>query len=100
MSFFVEDLAHASGAQNELFDWISRHLAASGIALAANQSQPAWMPPAVAPEPAKPAAERAFDLVMILAGLTAEERRALAAKAKTAHWDEGAVLVDQGRVMH
>jgi small-conductance mechanosensitive channel/CRP-like cAMP-binding protein len=101
LSFFVEDLGHATGAQNELFDWISRHLAASGIALAANQSQPPWMlPPTVAPEPAKSAAERAFDLVMILVGLTAEERRALTAKAKTAHRDEGAVLVDQGQVLH
>ena len=27
IDFFVEDLAQSARAQNELFDWISRHLA-------------------------------------------------------------------------
>ena len=36
ISFFVEELANSSRAQNELFDWIYRHLTAAGIALASN----------------------------------------------------------------
>src|SRR5262249_38075831 len=34
IAFFVEELAHATRAQNELFDLIFRHLAAVGIDLA------------------------------------------------------------------
>ena len=49
ISFFVEELAHSTRAQNELFDRISRHLAAAGIALASTQSQPGWLSPADTP---------------------------------------------------
>ena len=52
------------------------------------------------PETAKSAAERATDLVTIFAGLTAEERKKLAAKAKSSHQDEAAVLVEPGAVLH
>src|SRR3954471_23898636 len=38
LSFFVEELAHSTRAQNELFDWIYRHLAAAGIEWASTQS--------------------------------------------------------------
>src|SRR4051812_501842 len=31
LSFFVEELAHSTRAQNELFDWIYRHLAAAAL---------------------------------------------------------------------
>ncbi len=43
ISFFVEELAQSARAQNELFDWISRHLAAEGIGLAASQSAAYWV---------------------------------------------------------
>jgi small-conductance mechanosensitive channel/CRP-like cAMP-binding protein len=99
LSFFVEELPAATKAQNELFDWISRHLAASGITLSASQSQPASMIPA-APATARNAGARAMDLVAIFAGLTEEERRALAAKAKCSHYDEGSIVVAQGQVLH
>jgi small-conductance mechanosensitive channel len=100
ISFFVEELAHSARAQNELFDWISRHLAAAGIGLASTQSQPFWLPQADNPKNAKTAAERATDLVTIFADLTEEERKALAAKAKHKHYDEGEVLVEPGNVLH
>jgi small-conductance mechanosensitive channel len=98
ISFFVEELGQATRAQNELFDWIARHLAAAGLALAS--SQPAGPASAALPETVKTAAERATDLVAIFAGLTAEERKKLAAKAKRKDHDEGAILVEPGDTLH
>jgi len=100
ISFFVEELAQSTRAQNELFDWISRHLAAAGIDLASSQSQPSWSPQDAAPEKVKTAAERAIDLVAIFTGLTAEERKTLAAKTGYKHYDEGAALLEPGAVLH
>ena len=53
ISFFVEDLAQSTRAQNELFDWIYRHLAAAGIDLASTQSRPYWLPEAAISKGAK-----------------------------------------------
>jgi small-conductance mechanosensitive channel len=98
IDFFVEELAQSARAQNELFDWISRHLAAAGIALASSQSAPAWVPPAAIPNP-KTAPERALDLVDLFSGLTAEERKMLAGKAKHRLYDAGEILVEPGQVL-
>jgi hypothetical protein len=97
ISFFVEELAHSSRAQNELFDCISRHLTAAGIALSSSQSQPLWTQQAV--EQTKTAAERALDLVAIFADLTAEERKTLATTARHKQYDEGDALVEPGSVL-
>jgi small-conductance mechanosensitive channel/CRP-like cAMP-binding protein len=99
ISFFVEELGRSTAAQNELFDWISRHLAAAGIGLASSQSQNA-PPQGPLPEVAKSAVERATDLVAIFAEMTEDERKKLAAKAKRAHHDEAAVIVAPGTVLH
>jgi small-conductance mechanosensitive channel len=95
---FVEELAQSTRAQNQLFDLISRHLAAADIALASNQSQPTWPQPAD-PAERKSAAERALDLLDLFAGLTAEERRALAAKVKRRTYDRGETVVEAGTIM-
>lgn len=100
ISFFVEDLAEATRAQNELFDRISRHLAAAGIELASTQSAPSWPAPAAAVKEKKSSAERALDLVAIFAGLTAEERNTLAAKTKQRHYDAAEVLLEPGTVLN
>jgi small-conductance mechanosensitive channel len=100
ISFFVEELAQSTRAQNELFDRISRNLAAAGIDLASTQSQVSSAPPAALPENPKTAAERAVDLVTIFAGLTEEERKTLAAKATHKHYDQGEALVEPGDVLH
>jgi small-conductance mechanosensitive channel/CRP-like cAMP-binding protein len=100
ISFFVEELAQSTRAQNELFDWISRHLAAADIDLASTQSQPYWLPQAAIPRNAKTAAERAIGMVAIFAGLTEEERKTLATKARHKHYDEGEALVEPGNVLH
>ena len=99
VSFFVEELAHSARAQNELFDWISRHLAAAGVGLASSQNPPYWLPQAAIPKNPKTAAERAIDLVAIFAELTEEERKTLAAKAKHKHYDEGEALVEPGDML-
>jgi small-conductance mechanosensitive channel len=98
IDFFVEELAQSTRAQNELFDWISRHLAAAGLALASGQSPAAWLPPAAIPT-RKAAPERAFDLVDLFSDLTAEERKMLAGKAKHRHYDAGETLVEPGQVL-
>jgi CRP-like cAMP-binding protein len=98
IDFFVEELAQSARAQNDLFDWISRHLTAAGVALASSQSSPAWLPTAAIPGP-KTAPERALDLVDLFSCLTEEERKMLAGKAKHCHYDAGETLVEPGQVL-
>jgi small-conductance mechanosensitive channel len=99
IDFFVEELSQSASAQNELFDWISRHLAAAGIALASSQSPPAWAPAAAIPNSPKSAPERALDLVDLFSALTEEERKVLAEKARHRHYDAGAILAEPGQVV-
>ncbi|MCW3476263.1 mechanosensitive ion channel family protein [Limobrevibacterium gyesilva] len=100
ITFFVEELAQASRAQNELFDLIFRHLAASGVELAATQSQPYSPLQTAASQRAANGPERALNLVEIFATLTAEERQSLAPKLKQRTYDRGETLVDPGMVLH
>ena len=95
ISFFVEELGQSTRAQNELLNWVFRHLTAAGIALASTESQPNG-PPC---ENLKTAVERAFDLVPIFASLTEEERKALAGKTKRKRHDKGDVLVKPGDLL-
>jgi small-conductance mechanosensitive channel/CRP-like cAMP-binding protein len=99
LNFSVEQLAHGTRAQNELFDWIYRHLAVAGIAWASSRSQLVAVPAAAPREPANTAVERAIDLVAIFADLTEDERKALAAKTRHVHYDQGEVLVELGTVL-
>jgi small-conductance mechanosensitive channel/CRP-like cAMP-binding protein len=100
LSFFVEDLAHSTRAQNELFDWIYRHLAAAGIDWASAQSGSYWLPEAVVSKGGRTVVERAINLVSIFAGLTEDERKRLAAQTRAKHYDEGEALVEPGNVLH
>jgi len=99
INFSVEELGRSARAQNELFDWIYRHLAAAGINWASTASRPSWLAEAGIPKNGESAAERVIDLVAIFAHLTKEERRTLAAKTKPKHYDEGEVLVEPGTVL-
>src|SRR5215472_7973638 len=72
ISFFVEELAQSTRAQNELFDLIVRHLAVAGIDLARAPNHPPWLPAAAIPNSPKTAPERALDLVDLFSGLTEE----------------------------
>jgi small-conductance mechanosensitive channel/CRP-like cAMP-binding protein len=101
VTFFVAELSSTARAQNELFDLIYRHLAASGIELASPQ-----------PLPSRPVggdqifreqrsqAETALDLVTIFAALTQPERAAIAAKLAHRFYDEGEILLEPGTVMN
>jgi small-conductance mechanosensitive channel len=100
IAFFVEELAQAVRAQNELFDLISRHLAAAGIELASTQSQSWWPAPSDAVAKVTTAPERTLDLVEIFTTLTAGERRSLAAKLTQKTYDRGETLVEPGTVLH
>jgi small-conductance mechanosensitive channel len=98
ITFFVEDLASSTRAQNQLFDLIFRHLAAAGIDLAANQSQPAGA--AGDPAPRSTGTGRLLELVAIFASLTSDERKTIAAKLKPKSYDEGEILVEPGTLLH
>jgi CRP-like cAMP-binding protein len=99
LNFSVEELGQSTRAQNDLFDWLYRHLAAAGINWASAASRPSWLAEASLPKNEKTAAERVIDLVAIFAHLTEEERRTLAAKTKHKHYDEGEALVEPGTVL-
>jgi small-conductance mechanosensitive channel len=98
LSVYVEDMTQSIRAQNELFDRISRHLAAAGIALASNQTAPPWPQPDL-PQPPKTPVECVFDLVAIFADLTEAERKTLAAKIQTHHYETGEILAKPGIVL-
>ena len=97
ITFFVEDLASTTRAQNQLFDLIFRHLAAAGIDLAADQSQRAA---AGDPAPRSTGTERLLELVAIFTSLTSDERKTIAAKLKPKSYDEGEILVEPGALVH
>jgi len=94
ITFFVEELASSTRAQNQLFDLIFRHLAAAGIDLATTQNQAGRVV-----EASKTGPERLLELVAIFASLTTEERKAIAAKLKPTSYDQGETLVEPGRVL-
>jgi CRP-like cAMP-binding protein len=96
IAFFVEELASAVKAQNELFDFIYRHLAVADIDLASAQNGP------VADgdlRKSRTGIERLLDLVDIFATFVPEERAAIAAKLKPRSYDEGETLVERGVVL-
>jgi small-conductance mechanosensitive channel/CRP-like cAMP-binding protein len=99
ITFFVEELASSTKAQNELFDLIFRHLAAAGIGLASPQSPPGIPAADNASQRAKTGPEKLLDLVDIFAALAAEERAAIAAKLQQHSYDKGETLVEPGIVL-
>jgi small-conductance mechanosensitive channel/CRP-like cAMP-binding protein len=100
ITFFVEELASATRAQNQLFDLIFRHLAAAGIDLATAQNQPDQTNGDQTSRKLITGPERLLELVAIFASLTRDERTAIAAKLKPKSYDEGETLVEQGTVLH
>ncbi len=99
IAFFVEELASTVKAQNELFDFIYRHLAAADIDLA---SSPNGSDRAGADEGRRKnrsSVERLLDLVDIFATFAPKERAAIAAKLKRRSYDEGETLVEPGVVL-
>ena len=99
ITFFVEDLASATRAQNQLFDLIFRHLAVAGIDLATAGNQPDQAIEEHASRKSKTGPERLLDLVAIFASLTTEERKAIAAKLKPKSYDQDETLVEPGTVL-
>ncbi|MBV8508307.1 MAG: mechanosensitive ion channel family protein [Alphaproteobacteria bacterium] len=89
IAFFVEELASTVKAQNELFDFIYRHLAAADISLAVPQNG----------RKGRTGVERLLELVEIFATFEPEERAAIAAKLKQRSYDEGETLIEPGIVL-
>src|SRR6266566_6127183 len=67
IAFFVEELASTVKAQNELFDFIYRHLAAAGIDLAVPQNGPDHTKEHEGGEKGRAGVERLLELVAIFA---------------------------------
>jgi small-conductance mechanosensitive channel len=99
VTFFVEDLASTVRAQNELFDLIFRHLAASGIDLASPLNQAYRAPDASNSEKPKAQPEILLEMVNIFAALSSSERTAIAAKLQQHSYDQGSVLLEPGTVL-
>jgi small-conductance mechanosensitive channel/CRP-like cAMP-binding protein len=100
ITFFVEELASATRAQNQLFDLIFRHLAAAGIELATVQGQTDEVAGGQASTKSTTGPERLLELVAIFASLTTEERKAIAEKLEPKSYDQGEVLVEPGTTLH
>jgi small-conductance mechanosensitive channel len=95
IAFFVEELASTVKAQNELFDFIYRHLAAADIDLASPQNAPAANGSI---RKTQSGVARLLELVQIFATFTTEERAAVAAKLKEQSYDEGEIFSEPGVV--
>src|SRR5262245_27095394 len=100
ITFFVDELAAVTRAQNQVFDLMFCHLAAAGIALAPAPNQPHGAGADPAAQRVKTGPERVLELVAIFSSLTREERQAIAAKLTTASYDQGETLVEPGVVLH
>jgi small-conductance mechanosensitive channel/CRP-like cAMP-binding protein len=99
IAFFVEELASTVKAQNELFDFIYRHLAAADIDLASSQNGSDRAAADEDRRKARSSVERLLDLVDIFATFAPVERAAIAAKLKRRSYDEGEALVEPGIVL-
>jgi small-conductance mechanosensitive channel/CRP-like cAMP-binding protein len=99
VTFFVEELASATKAQNEFFDLLYRHLAVAGVDLAPPQDQPDRAPEDKALQQGKTGLDKVLELVAIFASLTADERAAIATKLKPRSYDRDEVLLEPGTVL-
>jgi small-conductance mechanosensitive channel len=99
IAFFVEELASTAKAQNELFDFIYRHLAAADIDLAAPQNGPDHRTADEGWQKSPTGVARLLELVAIFATFTPEQRAAIAAKLKQRSYDEGETLFEPGVVL-
>jgi len=96
IAFFVEELASTVKAQNELFDFIYRHLAVAGIGLASPQNGPMADGDL---RKSRTGVERLLELVDIFATFAPAERAASAAKLIPRSYDDGETLVEPGTVL-
>jgi small-conductance mechanosensitive channel/CRP-like cAMP-binding protein len=99
ITFFVEDLASATQAQNELFDLIFRHLAAVGLGLAFPQNSAFQPTERQNLKHLKTQPETALELVTTFATLTVADRAAIAAKLRQHSYDQGETLLEPGTVL-
>src|SRR6516162_7792476 len=100
ITFFVEELASSTRAQNQLFDLIFRHVAVAGIELATAPGHFDRVIGDHASAKSTSGRERLLELVEIFASLMAEERSAIAAKLKPKSYDKGEILVEPGTNLH
>jgi len=96
ITFFVEELASSTRAQNQLFDLIFRHLAVAGIDLATASGQTKGVVGDQVLTKFNSGPERLLQLVAIFASLMVEERQAIAAKLKPKSYDKDETLVKPG----
>jgi small-conductance mechanosensitive channel len=96
---FAEGLGATTTAQNELFDLIYRHAAASGIRLAPSRDRPVLLHENGDAPIARSGPERVLDIVPLFAALTPQERGAIAKNLKPLVCERGTVLVREETVL-
>ncbi len=99
ITFFVEELGSSTSAQNELFDLIRRHVAASGARLARPKNQPCFGRDQEVMKPDGTRPDRILGLVTIFETLTPAERAAIAAKLKQATYETGETVVEPANIL-
>jgi small-conductance mechanosensitive channel/CRP-like cAMP-binding protein len=97
--FYVSDIATSTDAQNELFDLVYRHCAASGIRLAPPPGNPIVLGPEAIEQGSQERPQRLLDRLAIFAALTEDERASLAAKLRRRSYRAGETVVEAGSVL-
>jgi len=98
ITFFIEELAASTHAQNEMLNLIYRHLAAAGIDMAMPSDEhlrAAGTPPAAS----RSRSQRVLELVDIFEPLTADEQATIAAKLRSRLHEQGDTLVRPGSIL-
>jgi len=98
--FFVASIGAETDAQNELFDLIQRHCAASGVHLAPPPGTPVMSAPRTFESDSQMSPQNLLDRLSIFAPLTEDERGSLAAKLRQRSCRAGETIVETGAPLH
>jgi small-conductance mechanosensitive channel/CRP-like cAMP-binding protein len=99
ITFFVEKLGSSTEAQNELFDLIFRHVAASDARLAPPTGRPYQAREQEVTKTERSSPDRVLDLLTIFETLMPAERAAIAAKLKRVSYETGETVVEPAKVL-
>jgi len=98
--FFVSNIGAATDAQNELFDLVQRHCAASRIRMAPPPGTPVMLAPKAIEHDSQVSPQNLLDRLSIFAPLTEDERGSVAAKLRPRSWHAGETIVEAGSPLH
>jgi hypothetical protein len=97
--FYVSDIAAGTEAQNELFDLVYRHCAASGVRLASPPGSPVVSSVNGVEQGVQQTSQKLLDQLPIFAALTEEERASLTAKSRRRSYRAGETIIEAGSAL-